>query len=183
MHHVDAKISPDDRLRHRFLKHHKSTKSAKCNNLHFSNIFVFGDSLSDQGNFASVVDVYPPGFASNGKFAVEYVAESFGLGLEMSNHLISLGMKDPQLITGNNYAVASGRAAVGHLFNTPTQVGAFMLKHKNSAPSDALYIVMIGGNDLVSSALIFPPSASFSSKTTNHRNESCFLFSTTFPFL
>merc|ERR1712160_170079 len=38
--------------------------------------------------------------------------------------------------------------ALGPALNTPAQVGAFMLKNPNGAPSDALYIVMVGGNDI-----------------------------------
>jgi len=150
LHYVDAKISSSNRRPQRFLKKgSKSTKSATCDHLTFSDIFVFGDSLSDQGNLASVSPTYPAGSASNGKFTVEYIAEYFGLVVEPSNHLVALGANDPELITGNNYAVVTGEAAPGPFFNTPTQLSAFTLKYPDGAPSDALYIVMVGGNDLL----------------------------------
>lgn len=149
LHHVDAKLSSSDYRPQRLLKGQKSTKSVACDDFPFSNIFVFGDSLSDQGNLASIVATYPARAANNGKFAVEHIADYFGLVLEASNHLVALSANMPELITGNNYAVVSAMAAAGAFFNTPTQVDAFMLKNPGGAPSDALYIVMVGSNDVL----------------------------------
>jgi len=146
---VDA-ISPNvDHPPHRYLKSKKSAKKTICDPK-FSNMFVFGDSLSDQGNLVTIVEnpLLKPGFATNGKFAVEYIAEEFGVDLQMSNHLLASLQSNPQLITGTNYAVAQAQAARAEIVDTPLQIDAFMTVHKGKAPSDALYVVFIGGNDI-----------------------------------
>jgi len=147
---VDAASLRDDHHSHRFLKGQKSLGKTTCDPK-FSSMFVFGDSLSDQGNLASVagIPLIKPGFFSNGRVAVEYIADEFGLELEMSNHLIAGFQNNLQLITGTNYAVATANASPGDMFSTSEQMTAFMAKHEGDAPSDALYFVFIGGNDVV----------------------------------
>jgi len=147
---VDTASLHDDHHSHRFSKSQKSAGKATCDP-QFSKMFVFGDSLSDQGNFASVSTnpLFKPGFSTNGKFAVEYIADEFGLELQMSNHLVAGVENDLELITGTNYAVSGARTVPGHSNNTPAQVASFMAKHEENAPSDALYVVFVGGNDVV----------------------------------
>jgi len=143
---VDAGSLRDDHHSHRFLKSQKPAGKAKCDPK-FSNMFVFGDSLSDQGNFASVSmnSLIKPGFTTNGRFAVEYIADEFDFELKKSNHL----QGNLQLITGTNYAVSGARTVPGEPNNTPVQMASFMAKHEERAPSDALYLVFVGGNDVV----------------------------------
>jgi len=140
------------------LKTKKGTESPKgetCSNMpEFSDIFVFGDSLQDQGNLASVSPNIAVGMFNNGKFFTEYVAEKFNIQLEMSNHMIALAMQNIELITGTNYAVvgatASSNADPGRfLIDGPGQVHAFMLANQGKAPSDALYMISFGGNELI----------------------------------
>jgi phospholipase/lecithinase/hemolysin len=120
----------------------------------YSNVFVFGDSLSDVGNLNSVQSQYPKRF-SNGPVAVEDVASALGFTLTPSYHLLP-----PAVVMskfggfGNDYAVAGaiatdadGNPATPDI-NLPTQVNAFLQIHGGVAPSNALYIVMIGGNDV-----------------------------------
>ena len=67
----------------------------------FSEIYVFGDSLSDNGTLAGAVDVdlpspwssEPPDFnrISNGPVAVERLASSLGLSLTPALHLDATG--------------------------------------------------------------------------------------------
>jgi len=149
---VAARDSHGVRRPQRVLENQKATKSTTCDMLTFSNMFVFGDSLSDQGNFATLgFPLIEAGFATNGMFAVEYIAQEFNLDLQISNHLVALSTNNPELITGTNYAVvqAQARAVAGDSFNLPIQVGAFMLAHQGSAPPDALYFIFIGGNDVI----------------------------------
>ena len=111
----------------------------------FSDMFVFGDSLSDTGNLASVIGDFPAPYvnnrASNGPVAVEVLAEKLGLPLEASLHLIGQN-------AGTNYAVASARAGGQEPIDLTTQVNAFLAVHGFAAPEDALYIMFFGGNDV-----------------------------------
>lgn len=132
----------------------KSPKEAKkCGKPKFSDMFVFGDSLCDTGNIASIVPTYPPRIAVDGKFSVEYIAEEFGLDLRMSNHLIAMTVGDPALITGNNYGVGQAKAENdGEFISGPAQVNAFLWANQGNALSDALYVIFIGNNDILSSS-------------------------------
>ena len=117
----------------------------------YSQIYVFGDSLSDIGNLHAIDSKYPVRF-SNGPVAVEDLASGLGLTLSPSLHLLP-----PSVVNGNygnDYAVAGavaidadGNPATADI-NVPTQVNAFLMIHGGHAPSDALYVMMIGGNDI-----------------------------------
>ncbi len=111
----------------------------------FREIFVFGDSLSDTGNLASLPEFgflnNPPfdrGF-SNGPRAVEVLANSIGLEVDPLLHLVG-----PPV--GTNFAVSGARARGTNPIDLPAQIGTFLLNNRGKAPSDALYIVFIGGN-------------------------------------
>lgn len=112
----------------------------------YSNIYVFGDSLSDNGNLKALNPSVPERF-TNGPVAVEVVANGLGMTLTPSKHLLGG-------LTGNNYAIAGAKAVDDDNneatpdINLPTQVNAFLQIHGGSAPADALYIVLIGGNDI-----------------------------------
>ncbi len=115
----------------------------------YTNIFVFGDSLSDNGNL-SMAPGAPAGTPSrftNGPVAVEIVAGALGLALTPSDHLNGG-------FSGNNFAVAGAKAIDedGNEqtpdINLPTQVNAFLQINGGQAPADALYVVLIGGNDI-----------------------------------
>ena len=115
----------------------------------YENIFVFGDSLSDQGNLAAVSEEYqflynPPynaGRFTNGLTAVEILASNLELSLAPSYHLS--GQQH-----GNNYAIAGARAATQEPIDLDTQVNSFLGLNGFVADPDNLYVVMIGGNDI-----------------------------------
>jgi phospholipase/lecithinase/hemolysin len=115
----------------------------------YSNIYVFGDSLSDNGNLRAIApdQTYGDRF-TNGPVAVEVLAAGLGFSLTPSLHLL----QTPPF--GNNYAVAGAKAVDedGNEqtpdINLPTQVNAFLQINGGQAPADALYIVLIGGNDI-----------------------------------
>lgn len=112
----------------------------------FSRVYVFGDSLSDTGNLASITGNLPnPPFfnnrISNGAVSVEVFAAGIGLTADASLHLIGPA-------AGTNYAVAGARAGGPVAIDLPTQVNLFLANHGGVAPSDALYVVFIGGNDV-----------------------------------
>ena len=130
-----------------------TASAAFANAQQYSQMYVFGDSLSDNGNLQAVTqDPNIPERFTNGPVAVEVVAAQLGLTMSPSYHLL------PPSVTlgnfGNNYAVAGAVATDedGDVttpdINLPTQVGAFLQIHGFQAPEEALYVVMIGGNDI-----------------------------------
>jgi phospholipase/lecithinase/hemolysin len=141
----------------------------------FSAEYVFGDSLSDNGNAAELENVLgkisgnfpnPPSFHdsfTNGPVAVAGLAQS--LGLNFGPSLWVTGFKDPaglfggpSFVPGTNYAVGGATAAFdpkGGIpgINLPEQVAAFSGFVSDHADPNALYVVMIGGNDVRNAAL------------------------------
>ncbi|MFE8072204.1 SGNH/GDSL hydrolase family protein [Marinobacteraceae bacterium S3BR75-40.1] len=119
----------------------------------YSNIYIFGDSLSDNGNLKAITQnpAIPERF-TNGPVAVEVLGASLGFSVTPSLHLLPPEVVNGQY--GNNYAIAGAIAidADGDETtpdtNLPTQVNAFLQLHGGQAPADALYVVMIGGNDI-----------------------------------
>jgi len=130
----------------------------------FSKMYVFGDSLSDTGNLATLAisqipDYIPqpnPGVspapyyefrASNGPVAVEELGRLLGLDARAFLQVDAYG------IPGSNYAFAGARARDKHEspedIDLMDQVFNFIALHSSvGAPSDALYVIMIGGNDV-----------------------------------
>ncbi len=121
--------------------------------------YVFGDSLSDNGNLAGLAGAFPdpPSFDNsftNGPVAVQLLAQSLGLSANAALWLTSL---TPH---GTNYAVGGATAAVGVDIegtdinaNLPSQVAAYSASVMGHADPNALYVVMIGGNDVIDAVL------------------------------
>jgi len=111
----------------------------------YSQVYVFGDSLSDTGNLASVVGAFPPPYymnrVSNGPLAIDVMASKLGLDASASLHLIGPA-------TGGNYAVVGANAVGDEAIDLDNQVLAFQANHGYVAPADALYVIFIGGNDV-----------------------------------
>ena len=134
----------------------------------FSALFVFGDSLSDTGNsHADTGRTAHPPFApipddsygigghhySNGKTWIEHLAEQIGLikGAKPA-------LRNPAF---GNYAYGGARAREYLEDSKPdfsAQVESFLSAHNYQAPSDALYVIQFGGNDL-RDALVAPSQA------------------------
>jgi phospholipase/lecithinase/hemolysin len=126
----------------------------------FSNVYVFGDSLSDTGNLAEFQGANfpnPPFFndsVTNGPPAVVLLAQHFGLSERPS--LFANGFQDthnlfgPGFQFGTNYAFAGARAFNPGQADLTDQVNAFLARPGGGgvAPLDALYVVWIGGNDI-----------------------------------
>lgn len=139
-----------------------------------SALYVLGDSLSDVGNAAAAADyllnlvVDPPTvglcnaadvlvtprrcddlfFAqsrvSDGPVAVEHLAARLGLGaLEPSLHVVPGRNR-----RGTSYAVASAKARGPGEEDLARQVDWLLLDHA-PLPADAVFVVMIGGNDAI----------------------------------
>lgn len=129
----------------------------------YDGIVVFGTSLSDSGNAFAVLHANntPPEYdvsallvpnvpyargghhLSNGATWVEELARTIGLA----------GSVRPALLGASpgatNYALGAARARdAGTTFNLPDQVGAFLQDSGGVAPSGALYVIEMGGNDI-----------------------------------
>lgn len=139
-----------------------------------SALYVLGDSLSDVGNAAGAADYllnlvidpptvglcnaadvlvvprrcddlfYKQSRVSDGAVAVEHLAVHLGLGeLEPSLHVVPRRSK-----TATAYAVASAKARGADEADLAGQVDWLLLDHA-PLPADAVYVVMIGGNDAI----------------------------------
>lgn len=118
----------------------------------FTEIAIFGDSLSDQGNIAQLTFGFIPGPAyfngrfSNGPIWVEEVAAELGLSTSASGLNISA-------LNGNNFAFGGSRIAESQnilFLNLPgvrAQINAYLGAAGPLGP-DTLYVVTGGGNDI-----------------------------------
>lgn len=122
-----------------------------------SDIVVFGDSLSDPGNAFVLLGEqstspymlipsapYARGglHFTNGETWIEQMAKKL-------NNNTGPAWRTPQ--TFSNYAVGGSRARARGNIHLSTQVGFFLSQH-GQIPEDALYVVFIGGNDLLDAA-------------------------------
>lgn len=110
--------------------------------LPFSNLFVFGDSLSDVGNLRLATGTpgapYFQGRFSNGPVYAEYLAQRLGLPLA------------PSLAGGTDFAFGGARTdshPTGLPFDLLSQVADFRTRFPAADPA-ALYVVFIGANNL-----------------------------------
>ncbi len=120
-------------------------------------VFVFGDSLSDPGNFfvyTGMVSVAPYDVIPSAPYDI--------LGRQFSNgptwaqaFAVRLGSLTSALpafqnpVKFNNFAFGGARARTGgQVPGAAEQLGLFLQAHGNTAPADALYVVQFGGNDV-----------------------------------
>lgn len=132
----------------------------------FSNVYIFGDSLSDTGNLAEAFGTAfpnPPSYPysyTNGPPALALLTQHFGGNPNASlfpaggtdvYHLFPSGY-----VPGTNYAVAGAtatdRGAGFYNLDLTHQVSAFLGHSGGAAPSSALYAMLIGGNDIRNAA-------------------------------
>ncbi len=109
----------------------------------FSQMFVFGDSLSDDGNiFALTQGAIPPtppyfnGRFSNGPIWVEYLAPTLGLTPNSANNFALGGATTGTQNTGS----------IPGLPGLQQQIDAFVITNRQADPN-ALYVVYGGAND------------------------------------
>jgi phospholipase/lecithinase/hemolysin len=116
----------------------------------FSQLVIFSGSLTDTGNFASVVGNFPPPYynnrSTNGLNLADVFAESLGFNANPSLHLIG----PPQ---GNNFAVLGALARGTGAAALSGQITAHLNTRGGSADPNALYFMFIGGNDVIEAAL------------------------------
>lgn len=142
-----------------------------------SRLIVFGDSLSDPGNaFVLTMDVSLPPFElipsapyargglhfSNGHTWVEQLGHRLRLALSTGPALWA-----PEVFS--NYAVGGSRMRQEGATSLTSQVRWFLDDNRGAAPSDALYIVYLGSNDLRDAlgALATDPNGTTSGRILN----------------
>ena len=118
----------------------------------FSGLFVFGDSLSDNGNNALAIGInaaqtipnnsyvptfpYASGVYSNGPVWANYFAAMLGVPLT------------PSLAGGGDYAFGGATTSgAGFPYSLSAQAGLYLSSRGNAASADALYVVAGGGNN------------------------------------
>ncbi len=123
----------------------------------YSNMYVFGDSLSDSGNvFAATSGAIPSAPYSNGRFSngPTYADNLFGI--------LGFGTLTPSLLGGNNFAFGGATAAPGTFAGPlPTDLGTQVTNFRNlagGADANALYVVWAGANDLRAATAVTAPT-------------------------
>jgi phospholipase/lecithinase/hemolysin len=137
----------------------------------YGRIVVFGTSLSDSGNAFALLGGTntPPDYLqdpllvpsapyargghhfSNGATWVEQFARPLGLAGSVKPAF------QPTNTNATNYAVGAARAYEdGINVNLPRQVEAFLDRFGGVAPSDGLYVIEMGGNDIRDAIVAFP---------------------------
>ncbi len=143
--------------------------------LDFKHIVVFGASLSDPGNyFALTGQTIAPPYTALDEFLVPPAPYSIGghhysngpTWIEQFARAIHLNESvEPAFAhteqEASNYAVGAARAREdGVNLNLPAQVAAFMDDVGTVAPSEALYVIDIGGNDVRDAVIASSPAES-----------------------
>jgi phospholipase/lecithinase/hemolysin len=115
----------------------------------FSNLVVFGDSLSDIGNIAQAPLINTPGpFYTNGRFSNGPVyAETLATGLGLPALVRSTVSGGTDYAYGG--AQTTGTAFPNNLFvqDVDDQVGKYLSSH--TANASTLYLIFAGANDLI----------------------------------
>jgi len=131
---------------------------------YFNQVVIFGDSLSDTGNLACFRGQFLPlniseggRRASNGRLAVEHLAEALGLDGDADPSLYLLAPSScvtptGVLTAGNNYAVGGAVASTISAENLFGQVVAYLPR----TDPRALHVIFIGGNDLILASSLPP---------------------------
>ncbi len=138
-------------------------------------LVVFGDSLSDNGNAAiALAAAGKPSLAS-----MNYAANAFTdgpntspattgpFGLWIDQFATKLGVSDPQPYLANpfsntNYAVGGASTGTAGVQDIGNQLKLFTANNLTGAPSNALYAIWGGGNDILDST---PSNAATVGKT------------------
>jgi len=112
----------------------------------YSKLGFFGDSLSDTGNlsFLGQFSEYPhyKNRISDGPLIADLVANSLNLSSDASEHLI--GKQN-----GYNFAIAGGSVIGLDAGSLESQIDAYLNLVNQKADPNALYFLMIGGNDII----------------------------------
>jgi outer membrane lipase/esterase len=133
----------------------------------FSKVVIFGDSLSDSGN-NKLLGLFNPAQVVSGNTYIPsftYASGVYSNGPTWATQFTTaLGLNPAaSLAGGTNYAYGGAvTSGAGFPFSLSTQVGQFLGSTGNVAPSDALYVIEGGGNNLRAAATaLSAPGLSF----------------------
>jgi phospholipase/lecithinase/hemolysin len=117
----------------------------------YSQLVIFGDSLSDTGNHPAALLGLPYPYyqnrISNGPVAVDVLAKALGLSAANSGHLFENG-------NGSNYSVSGANAVGNDPQDLSEQIEAFINRSPATLGRQALYLIMIGGNDVRDASVV-----------------------------
>lgn len=132
----------------------------------YSNLIVFGDSISDSGNNAALMSGFPGGVPQPPLTGNDYYSRfpllphgTYSNGAVWTQHLAtSLGLAlAPSLLGGTNYAYGGAQTGLdgsdvpfvpGFPFSMRTQLNSYLGATGNVADPHALYVVAGGGNNV-----------------------------------
>ncbi len=127
-------------------------------------LIVFGDSLSDNGN-ASILTLgsqpgpnyatrsypgilFPVGYFTDGTNTTPSTSGPTGLWIDQLAAKMNLPDPGAVLAGGTNYAVASAQTGTSSSIDMGNQVATFTATHLTGAPSNALYALWGGADDI-----------------------------------
>ncbi|MBD1898938.1 SGNH/GDSL hydrolase family protein [Trichocoleus sp. DQ-A3] len=132
----------------------------------FDRIFVFGDSLSDTGNVSNLTGGFSPqsppyyqGRFSNGPIWVDALANKLGLAPALVTELAGGANSSNGINFAFGGATSGTKNVAGPLPGLQTEIDFFksgLAATKQSADSEALYIVWAGGNDYLGGGVTDP---------------------------
>lgn len=128
-----------------------ATLSYSLRLLAYSELVILGDSLSDTGNHPAAILGAPYPYyknrISNGPVAVDVLAQILGLDADHSGFIFSNG-------SGSNYAVSGANAAGSEAHDLSAQLSAMLVSRPAILDDQALYLLIIGGNDIRDSSVL-----------------------------
>ncbi|MGB3532610.1 MAG: SGNH/GDSL hydrolase family protein [Microcoleaceae cyanobacterium] len=151
----------------------------------FTEIYIFGDSLSDTGNvFDFTLNSIPPsppyfeGRFSNGLIWIDYLAEDLGLNpatysdvvLENTIPTEGINFAFGGATTGGENTVSLAFPTAPDLPGLPDQISLFTANFSTIADADALYIIWAGSNDYLPTESTFEPLTSSTVSINNISN-------------
>lgn len=132
------------------------SSSAFAKTATYSKLIVFGDSLSDPGNayvlLGGMLSVPPYSLIPDAPYAVgdkHFSNDSTWAEVLAKDLQLGSGPAYVNPVLYSNFAVGGGRArSVGSGVDLSDQVSFYLSTHADTADPDALYVIMIGGNDI-----------------------------------
>ena len=128
-----------------------------------SQFVVFGDSLSDVGNVYIALGGAPPapappayttGLYTDGPDSVPATSGPVGVWVQQLAGMVGVTSPGPSLAGGNNYAFGGALTGYDPTFGSGgepyvgDQVNTYLAGHPGTLPSNALYVLWAGANDI-----------------------------------